>query len=58
MAEPDAQTEYTDLVALAHEQELPYPLVALNGTLALAGNAHYYAVLPVVDQWLQAQKGG
>jgi disulfide oxidoreductase YuzD len=52
LADLDAQREYPDLVELAQEQDLPYPLVAVNGQLSLTGSAHYYHILPLVEKAL------
>jgi hypothetical protein len=42
-------------LALAQEHNLPYPLVAINGELKLAGSAHYYRVLPLVEEMLEPE---
>jgi hypothetical protein len=38
---------------MIEERSLPYPLVALNGQLRLAGTAQYYQVLPLVEELLE-----
>ena len=55
LADPGAQTQFVDLLATIDERDLPYPLVAVNGRLRLAGTAHYYQVAPLVDEVLQAE---
>jgi disulfide oxidoreductase YuzD len=47
---PEAQAEFSELVAVVEERELPYPLVAVNGHLRVAGSAHYYQILPYVEE--------
>jgi disulfide oxidoreductase YuzD len=53
MYEPESQAEFPELLALVKERALPYPLVAINGQVRAAGSAHYYHVLPYVEQVLQ-----
>jgi hypothetical protein len=55
LADPESQAQFSDLLAMAEEKKLPYPLVAINGQLRLAGSAHYYQVLPLVEELLQVQ---
>ncbi len=50
LADPESQAEYSDLLDLVKDQSLPYPLVAINGELRLAGSAHYFRVLPLVEE--------
>jgi len=52
LATPEAKAEFSELVAVVEERNLPYPLVAVNGQLRLAGSAHYYQVLPYVEEAL------
>ena len=54
MAEPENQTEFPELVAVVEERDLPYPLVAIDGRLRAAGSAHFYRVLPYVEEVLGA----
>ncbi|MGD9048609.1 MAG: DUF1462 family protein [Anaerolineae bacterium] len=54
MAEPKNQTEFPELVAVVEERDLPYPLVAIDGRLRAAGSAHFYRVLPYVEEVLGA----
>ncbi len=42
-------------MAVIEEKNLPYPLVAINGRLKLAGTAQYYQVLPLVEELLQTE---
>jgi disulfide oxidoreductase YuzD len=53
MYDPESQAAFPELLAAVKEQGLPYPLVAINGELRAAGSAHYYHVLPYVEQVLQ-----
>jgi disulfide oxidoreductase YuzD len=54
LAEAENQARYQELSTVVAERSLPYPLVAVNGQLRLAGSAHYFQVLPVVDEALRA----
>ena len=56
LTDPVHQERFSKLLALAAEQDLPYPLVAINGQLRVAGSAHYYRVLPYVEEVLQAEE--
>lgn len=49
--------QYPEVLKRIEEQALPYPLVAVDGILRLAGSAHYSHVLPLVDEALAAQHG-
>jgi hypothetical protein len=55
MADPENQAQYPELLSVAEEQDLPYPLIVVNGTLKGAGSAHYYHVLPLVEKALEAE---
>jgi disulfide oxidoreductase YuzD len=54
LADSAARAEYQEVLATIEERDLPYPLVAINGQLRLAGTAHYYQVAPLVDELLEA----
>ena len=56
LADPESQAQYQDLFSVAEDRDLPYPLVAINGQLRLAGSAHYYQVLPLVEEILEAEQ--
>ena len=56
LADVGAQRQYPDFVTMAQEQNLPYPLVAVNGQLSLTGSAHYYHILPLVEKALSMQE--
>jgi hypothetical protein len=43
-------------MGVIEERDLPYPLVAINGQLRLAGTAQYYQVLPLVEELLPARE--
>jgi disulfide oxidoreductase YuzD len=55
LADADAQARYSALLAIVEAQHLPYPLVAVNEQLRLAGSAAYYEVLPLVEQALDVE---
>ena len=52
LADAEAQARFSAVGAVIEERDLPYPLVAINGDLRLAGSASYYHVLPLVEQAL------
>ncbi len=54
LADPAAQAEFSEVLAMIEERDLPYPLVAVNGQVRLAGTAHYYQVAPLVEELLKA----
>lgn len=47
--------EFQELLALIADQNLPYPLVAVNGRLRMAGSADYYRVIALVEEALQEE---
>jgi disulfide oxidoreductase YuzD len=55
LAEPEAQEQFPEVLAVIEEQNLPYPLVAINGQLRLAGTAHYYRVVALVEEMLETE---
>jgi len=50
VSEPAVQAEYTDLIRQAQEHRLPYPLVAIEGQVRLAGGAEYYRIMPLMEE--------
>jgi disulfide oxidoreductase YuzD len=50
VSEPAVQAEYADLIRQVEEDCLPYPLVAIDGQVRLAGGAEYYRVMPLVEE--------
>jgi disulfide oxidoreductase YuzD len=56
MADPKNQAQFPELLALVEERDLPFPLVAINGHLRAAGSAHYYRILPFVEEALEPDK--
>lgn len=55
MSEPENQAEFSELLAVVEDRDLPYPLLAINGHLKAAGSAHYYRVLPYVEEALESE---
>ena len=53
LGKAEAGEEFQELLALIADQNLPYPLVAINGQLRLAGSADYYRVIALVEEALQ-----
>jgi disulfide oxidoreductase YuzD len=52
LADPEMQSEFAELVALIRDRSLPYPLVAANGQLRLAGSVDYHRIAPLVEELL------
>jgi disulfide oxidoreductase YuzD len=50
MSDPGNQAEYAELASVVEDRDLSYPLVAINGRLRAAGSAHYYHILPFVEE--------
>ena len=50
VSEPVIQAKYADLISQAKEHHLPYPLVAIDGQVRLAGGAEYYRIMPLVEE--------
>lgn len=55
LADADAQARFPTVLATIEERHLPYPLVAVNDQLRLAGSAAYHQVLPLVEQAMDTQ---
>lgn len=55
LADPQGQADYPDVSKLVEERGLLYPLVAVNGRLRVAGAAHYYQILPLVEDALATE---
>jgi disulfide oxidoreductase YuzD len=55
MADAENQAQFPELLEVIGEQNLPYPLVAIDGRLRAAGSAHFYRVLPLVEEAFKAE---
>jgi len=55
LADAEAQERFGDLLLFAEERDLAFPLIAINGQLRLAGSAHYFRILPLVEAALAAE---
>jgi disulfide oxidoreductase YuzD len=49
MAEPGNQAAHPEVLEAAAEHDLPFPLVAVNGELRVAGSADLWRILPLVE---------
>ena len=56
LGDPAGQGEYVDVLKRIEEQRLPYPIVAVDGMLRLAGSAHYSHVMPLVEEALASRR--
>lgn len=54
LADREVQAEFAELLSTIQAKNLPYPLVAVNGRVRLAGTAAYYQVMPLVEEVLSA----
>ena len=52
LGDPANWQRFASVVSIAEEQNLDYPLVAVDGRLRLAGSAQYYHILPLVQEAL------
>jgi hypothetical protein len=48
LADPKVGPRFEEILSMAEEQNLRYPLVMVDGRLRLAGSAQYYHILPLV----------
>ncbi len=53
---PEAKKQFAELLAPARDRNLPFPLVAVNGQLKLAGSAQYFHILPLVEEAMAANR--
>jgi disulfide oxidoreductase YuzD len=54
LSDPKNQERFAELMGLAEERDLGYPIVAVNGQIRLVGSAHYYHILPMVEEAMAA----
>ena len=54
LADAEAQGQFSEVFIVAQDRNLPYPLVAVDGVLRLAGTADPYRIEPLVAQALAA----
>lgn len=52
LSDPANQERFAELMGLVDERDLCFPLVTVNGEIRLVGSAHYYHVLPMVEEAL------
>jgi len=57
LGEPAGKAAHAEVLKRIEAEGLPFPLVAVNGTLRLAGSAHYSHVLPLADEAIASQSG-
>ncbi|MGC8837162.1 MAG: hypothetical protein ACP5UM_01990 [Anaerolineae bacterium] len=55
LAQPEEAEAYKDLLEEAHRYHIPFPLVAIDGEVRLAGGAEFYQIKPLVDEALEAR---
>jgi disulfide oxidoreductase YuzD len=52
LTESENQEKYDGVMELVDQQNLAYPLVAVDGRLRIAVSAHYYRILPLIEEVL------
>jgi hypothetical protein len=52
LGDPASIEVHAAVLQIIEERGLPYPLVAVNGVLRLAGSADYSHLLPLVEESL------
>ena len=55
LSDPNNQERFEELMVLVDERDLGYPVVAVNGEIRLVGSAHYYHILPMVEEAMAAR---
>ena len=55
LSDPGNQDRFSELMELVEERDLGYPLVTVNGQIRLVGSAHYYHILPMVEEAMAAR---
>jgi len=56
LSDPGAAEEFTGLLAQAREHSVPFPLVAVDGEVRLAGGVEFHQIKPLVDEILEARR--
>lgn len=55
LARAEEAEAYKDLLEQARAHRIPFPLVAVDGEVRLAGGAEFYQIKPLVDEALEAR---
>ena len=53
LSEPENQEAHQEILQQVRELHIPFPLVAVDGEMRLAGGAEFYRIKPLVDEALQ-----
>ena len=56
LSDPGAAEEFGGLLAQVREHSVPFPLVAVDGEVRLAGGAEFYQIKPLVDEILEVRR--
>jgi hypothetical protein len=56
MDDPTQSARHAEIAHSVEEWGLPYPLVAINGALEVAGTAEFYHIVPLVEKALAQQE--
>jgi len=56
LSDPGAAEEFSGLLAQVREHAVPFPLVAVDGEVRLAGGAEFHQIKPLVDEMLEARR--
>jgi hypothetical protein len=49
LAVPEARQKYANVVAAIEKDNLPLPLVAIDGTVKMAGGVDYYSIVSAIE---------
>jgi hypothetical protein len=49
LANPDVSREYAKVVTAIAKDNLPLPLVAINGEVKMAGGVDYYSIVSAIE---------
>ena len=55
LSDPANQERFAELMGLVEERDLGFPLVTVNGQIRLVGSAHYYHILPMIEEAMATQ---
>ncbi len=54
LAVPDVRQQYANVVSAIEKDNLPLPLVAINGEVKMAGGVDYYSIVSAIESLIVA----
>lgn len=54
LAVPDVRQQYANVVSAVEKDNLPLPLVAINGEVKMAGGVDYYSIVSAIESLIAA----